>query len=623
MKHWRSFIFAAATVLSIGLGLWIHWPSVDSGFRSDDYVQWAMLRGHFPAQRSAFDLFDFASGDPSEAKRIQAFGYLPWWSDPALRLRMWRPISSALMAGDHALFGPHARPHHLHSMAWFVLLLISAALLLRELLPPSAAAFAICFFSVEEGHTVPVGWLASRNTLVATTLGFLATLAHVRFRKHGMRGGPWLSCVLTCLALLSGEYALTALAYVFAYECLARSESWATRARALLPVGLPAFAYVVAHSLLGRGALGSGYYLSPSTDPSGFLLAIFTRIPALIGDLVFGLPAAYYVAGSPWRNYVLSLGLFEPATWRKLPEWTTWHVLIGYLALALYALGLRALVRRLHESERPAILCLAIGALLALLPVAGALPGDRLVLGAALGVSALAALLLVRLSPFSAGPISWLSRGGRLLLACALLFTLGFSSLDRAYGQARGFRLESDALRVWSLDADLPQEHARDQRVYIICAGDFTTAVNLPWLRLMHGLPLPASYRRLQAGAQPVDILRLDERSLELNALASNLEGDAVPSLYRDRRHPLQPGFRTELPGLRVEVKKTVQGNPAATIFTFDRSVDDPSLWFLQSTAFGLRRIDMPKIGEKLRVPRPQVRDLRVLDRGFDDAASE
>ncbi len=625
LRHWPFF---ASVALACAVGVWLHWPSVDSGFRGDDYVQAAMLRGDFSVERSRFDLFDFASGERADTAALRDFGYLPWWSVQDLRLRMWRPLASALMAADYAVFGEHARPQHLHSLAWLVAMLLSAALLLRALLPESIAALACVFFAMEEGHAVPVAWLANRSTLVATTFAFLACAAHVRVRQsaastHVSRmARVAFVALLTSLALLSGEYSFTALTYVLAYELLVAQGAASERVRASLPVLVPTLVYLLLHATLGRDVVGSGYYISPISSPVSFAMAALVRVPVLVADLVLGFPAAYYNMGSPFRSYVLSHHWFSPSAWRSLPDWTTGHAFIGWAALLGYLWLLRTLLRALPQEQRPALRCLGLGMLLALAPSASALPGGRLVGGAALGVCAVGATLLMQLSPLARG-VPWLGRVGRSCLALWVLWVLGLQSVAQARGQSSWFAHESDALRVWSLDADLPVTNAAAQRIYVVATADFTTSVNLPWLRLMHGLPLSRSYRRLMPGSEPFDLRRLDAHTLEITVLTGDVRGDAVPSLYRDDNHPMVDGMRAQLPGLSVQVMRTLLGNPFVVRFRFDEDLDDEHMWFLQCTAEGLRRIHMPKVGEVLRLPKAQLRDLRVLGRSPPGADPE
>ena len=90
---------------------------------------------------------------------------------------------------------------------------------------------------------------------------------------------------------------------------------------------------------------------------------------------------------------------------------------------------------------------------------------------------------------------------------------------------------------------------------------------------------------------------------LEFNVLARAVYGSAVPSLYRDERSPVRKGERLELPGLRVEVLEALDDDPSRLRFEFDRSLDDPSLFFVFGSDQGLRRRELPRIGETQRLP--------------------
>ena len=186
------------------VGLYLQWPSLDGGFRGDDYVQRAMYRGEFPTPRSAFDLFAFAAGTPEDNVRLVDFGHLPWWSHPQLRLRMWRPLASALMALDFRLFDTDARLHHVHSLLWFVLLLWAVGRLLWRTLPPSAASLSLLMFATAPCHTLPVGWLANRSSLTGSALAFIALERALVARE---RGGwhKWSCALVSVIALLCGE----------------------------------------------------------------------------------------------------------------------------------------------------------------------------------------------------------------------------------------------------------------------------------------------------------------------------------------------------------------------------------------------------------------------------------
>jgi hypothetical protein len=612
-----SALYALVVCSAIGLGVFLHRPSLDAGYRSDDYPQRAMIRGEFAAPRAPLDLFNFASGDPRDVQQLMDFGYLPWWTVIDLRLRMWRPLASALMVLDQRILDLNAMWQHVHSLVWYAFLVWVCSRLFRRWLKLPAACVATLLFAVEEGHTVPVGWLANRNTLTATALGLLTLELHASAREASQSaltsravatGRAAATALCAALALLSGEYAFTALAYVFAYECL-RSEPLLQRVRQSLPVIVPAILYLAVHSWVGSDIAGSGYYLSPLREPLAYASEALLRVPAMFTDLSVGLPADWFNGVGPFRSYFLNTNWFTPQSWRLFPGWPVWHAGIGYLAIALFCVLLRLSERRAPESSRRPLRVMALGSLLSLLPAAGSLPGDRLIVAAAMGVSGVYGALIVHAFPrrgaFSVGALAaWL---------LAFVVT-GPLSVYRVRDQAGGLAFNSEGQRLWAQTAEMPLgEDAARTRVYVIATADFMTAANLPWLRLTEGWsPLPRSYRRLSPGAMPFDILRTSDRSLRIVTLSSDVRYSAVPTLYRGDSAPMREGQLIRMPGLDVLIEQVRDGNPARMSFQFDQSLDDPTLWFLESTIDGIKRFHVPPVGETVRVKRPAYRDLRI-----------
>jgi hypothetical protein len=339
---------------------------------------------------------------------------------------------------------------------------------------------------------------------------------------------------------------------------------------------------------------------------------------------VLGLPSGYFNYGAPLRSWLMSLQLFDAVTWHALPDWPTWHVALGYLAVLGYAAGVRFVRSGQSGRMRRALGCLGLGGIFALLPSAGSLPSDRLVIAGAVGVSAIAATLVLRLQPLATRQLPLGTRILRGSLCVAILAVLAGWSTLRTYQQVRFFRQESEALRIWGLDADLPSDAlAASARVYVLASADFTTAANLPWLRLVHGHPLARSYRRLCPATAALDLHRVDERTLDVTVLTADLRGSAVPSLYRSDAQPITAGYYTTLPGLSVRVLRALRGNPFVMRFAFDRPLEDPELVFLNSTMRGLRRIAMPAVGQTLRLTKPVMNDLRLVPGTARDPETE
>jgi hypothetical protein len=305
--------------------------------------------------------------------------------------------------------------------------------------------------------------------------------------------------------------------------------------------------------------------------------------------------------------WLLSLNLVPPEVWVRLPNWSTWHVSFGYVAL-VFGVGLYAWLRRQPRAQQPPA-WLALGTLLSLLPCAGSLPEDRLLTAATLGMCALIASTLV------AGIRTLRHAPGRAATLARVLLALWvpISALARSFDDVRGLRDGSEVARAWCLDAELPETDAANTRVYVVSTADFNTAVNLPWLRRLEAnKPLPLSYRRLIPGPSPVRILRESDRSLEARIVINDVYGSAVPGLYRDAAAPVLPGERRMLPGLVVTVLEAYADNPIRMRFEFDRSLDDPSMWFISATDHGLRRIALPAVGDSALLPFAQYRDVRI-----------
>ncbi|HEX2677311.1 MAG TPA: hypothetical protein VHM19_11740, partial [Polyangiales bacterium] len=138
-------------MLALVAGFLVRAPSLDAGFFADDFDHHAMQVGTYPVPRSRFDMFNFGNGTPSETRTLIDRGHFPWWSAPRIHLSMLRPLCSALIAFDFAAFGFQARWFHWHSLAWWALLVVAAALVLRSAMPQPMAALGVLLFALEEG----------------------------------------------------------------------------------------------------------------------------------------------------------------------------------------------------------------------------------------------------------------------------------------------------------------------------------------------------------------------------------------------------------------------------------------------------------------------------------------
>jgi len=584
-----------ATVCALAAGAALRWPALLVGFYTDDYQQLAMLRDRFLLARPPWDLFWFGPRSAAEMQRLVDFGFDPWWTAEEHRLAMFRPLSSLMIALDERLFGGDAFARHLHSLAWWALLIVAVALLLGRLLPRAVAALALVLFTLDEAHGVPLGWLANRSTLVAAAFGVLALLAHVHAHERKRRSWLALSCLLWALALASGEYAFGLLVYLLAYEVLVVRDPLRTRLARLLPAGTLAAVYVGLRAQLGHGVAGSGMYIGPG-EPLRYLVEAGARIAALAGELLFNVPAAWLRNNTPWRNIVLDLELFTPGAWHELPDWRSYHVVIGAVALFAGALLLRRLSRA-AGCDYVQIRWLACASLLALPVAAAATPSSRLLIAPAIGASALLAAAIVHGLRNVRGSVPF------AMLCLAALVVHGALAAHTGRGDAVRLRAHADAARRWSLGAELPDD-ARALEVVMVSASDFTTATHLPWLRLEHGKMLPRSYRRLSGALQAHQLLRVDESTLELTVLSSDVRDAFAGSLYRAGDDELEVGDVVRMRGMEVTVLAVQDGNPRWLRVRFDVQLEDPRLVFLHARPEGLRRFAPPRVGERMMLPR-------------------
>ncbi len=397
------------------------------------------------------------------------------------------------------------------------------------------------------------------------------------------------------------------LAYLLAFELLGDRAPLRQRLGALLPSGAVAGAYLVARYALGYGTAGSGLYVGPG-EPLRYLGFVATRVPVLASDLLFGLPAAFWEAGPPWRSFVITHQLFTPEQFMRLPSWHAAHLVLGVISLLAGLQALRWLASQPDAApEAAAARWLACGSLLSLLASAGTAPSERLLVAPALGASVLLALLLAhgwKALADAAAPWSTRLRRPRALLALAIIAVHLALAGQHAYAQTAELRERAEASRRWALDADIPK-HPEAFDIVIVSASDFATAANLPWVRLIHGLGLPRSYRRLSGALQAHFLIGIDDHSLELQVAASDLRDAFAGSIYRPEREVFFPGQRLRVPGMQIEILGVeASGNPWRMRIRFDRALDDPHLIFLHARPDGMRRFQPPRPGQRLLLPR-------------------
>src|SRR5258706_791519 len=102
----------------------------------------------------------------------------------------YRPVWTASLAVDHALWGLRPFGYHLTNLLLHAAASIAVFLLVSALLGGFLAPFvAGLLFALHPAHVEAVAWVSSRNELVAGLFVALALLAYVRLRRAGGAGG--------------------------------------------------------------------------------------------------------------------------------------------------------------------------------------------------------------------------------------------------------------------------------------------------------------------------------------------------------------------------------------------------------------------------------------------------
>jgi hypothetical protein len=336
-------------------------PAILSGYMADDYF----FTGGVFLPDAPFGYYNFT--EQNVETEIQQ-----WWSSPRFKMRFFRPLSSLTLHLDFGVLrlGPLAA--HLHSVLWFVLLLIGAHLIFVKCLDVKAAKWATVMFSLSVMHCWSAGWIAARHAVVGGAFATFAAYAYLVWREDGRLKYGVASAGLFVLGLLSTKVALSFLGFAISYEAIFSKRPWSDRLRSAAPFLGIGLLYLVFYELMGFGAGGSDAYTDPFSQPRDFLFMLIPKTLALMGAFVLGVPGIL----------------------RMTPETAHLSTGIGAFGLLLLAAGLFLCWSRFAEAEKRTVKWLALMGTLGLFPgVAGAVmtQGREFVLSglAVLGIASL------------------------------------------------------------------------------------------------------------------------------------------------------------------------------------------------------------------------------------------
>jgi hypothetical protein len=451
------------------------------------------------------------------------------------------------------------------------------------------AGLAALFFALDPGHALSAGWLAARNAVLAAFFGLAAVYAQDRWRRDGDRRAAWVAAGMTAASLASGEAGAAALALLAAHAWAFEKPGLASRARALAPHAAVALVWAAIYRARGAG-VHSGLYVDPFAAPAEFAASAALAVPINVGGKLGGLSASL-------------AGLTALRLWPAL-------AVAGLGAAGLAFAAVWPFLRR-----DPAARFLAAAVVLAALPFSGTMPNDRnlyLVGFAGFGLEA----LVVRRAVEEKGALLRIYAGWILVFAVLLATPV---CLANSRGMTTFSRFSRDPLSRVLLDDAVPRQTA----VFVNPPSQFMLA-HLGLMREGTGAPLPAAVRALVPGIYPSRIARprADQLTVHVDggilpppgtwpaipgpapALKMEYLGQVLGSYARGTREPVQAGDVFRLPGLEVTVNAVAgDGGPSDMTFTFDRSLEDPSLRWLVWREGSYEPFALPAVGQGVELP--------------------
>ena len=548
-------------VILVGV-LW-HAPGFSAGLYLDDYLHQQVLEGE-PSPMSRWSLYDFRSASEWSAGEPGASGGLPFWTSTDWSVRFFRPVTSAALVLEHALFGGFEAGYVAMGLGYFALTLFLIMQMLGALGVDRASRLLALVFMGASGSTVlPVEWLANRNSLFEVLFLVSAVLATAK-------GRVGFAFLLACLAVLSKESGVLGFLLVPMIYGLRQAGRW--RPLAWTALGT-ASAYLVALVAAGFGT-NSAFYLTPWREPLAYARRTLLLFAAGLPDLA--LP------------YPLDLIPIHTGAARILPV----------LGLVLGCL-LVALVARLGRggSKRG---FLTIWLVCAIALQGSAPPSSRLLVVAAVPASALIA---------QAVRAGWRSGSVASRIAASLLFVMagpmsGLATLGAGVQMARFAHEIEDAARSVEFEATRPGT----VRVLVMQARNSMVAFGIgATRRALVGDDI--RFDLLQAGRRGLRWTRPDERTFVFESLDEPFLTRPFELVYlsAEDRASLGLGYQWQGPGYSVEATGVGPGGGLRELtWTWEEPATTEQR-FLVADGAGLRSIEPPAIGETLTIPAPSL----------------
>ncbi|MBU0641255.1 MAG: hypothetical protein KKB50_20545 [Planctomycetes bacterium] len=578
----RAALVAALLVLA---GVANQSRSLGWGFMWDDYVHQLVLREALPGSHlRPWSLFDFGRCAAAGTALFES-GLLPWWTDADFAARFFRPVTSLSIWLDHALYGDWAVGYHLTSLALFGVLLVLAQRLFRALgVAGAAVLWGLAFLALDDVHGFPVGWIANRNTLLAS-LFIVATcvcLTHYAAgRKPAWLGGAAVCLLLACTSKESGLAAYPlAMLYLLLFdrrperEALPAGVARVLRSPACWTLTILTAGFLTFYVLAGYGAT-SVIYPTPWHDPAAYLSRVCVLIPLGLSGLLFG--------------FMLDL-IAEHGDW-------LWPALGATIVLVPPALWV---ILRTTRLTRP-VLFAGGWAICSLIVEAGGDLSDRLLMNASIGTALLIGLYFGELGSWRVrareGHYARLAVAGVLLLAGIVSSVPRMALLSLALGRLGAGNREIIA------SADIARSVPGPRDVMLLNGPDplLPLSMGATW-RVVH-TDYQTRVLPLQMAGRGLRWRRLDQHTMTVTSLSTPFLTNRFELVFRSSRATPSMGQTYETTAFTATIAEVDAAGVQTISFRFVHALDDPACQFLVWDQGKLARIPPPAIGETLELP--------------------
>ncbi len=402
---------------------------------------------------------------------------------------------------------------------------------------------------------------------------------HLRWREDGWRPGAWLAPPVFAIGLGASETALAVLAYVLAYELFGATGDRRQRLRASAPaIGL-ATVYVAVYKAAGFGSQGFGVYLDPFGAPVEFLIELPRHVAALLAGLLTGFPASLWISGE--GEYQVPL------------------VVIGAVAAAVMAWGLRRVWPHLDAERRRGLAWWLAGGLASIAPVALVLPSDRQVQVPAIGFSVAFAVLIEFAWQRFRGTADRYRRVAAAALGAALLLVhFAFAPISRVARQLALIEVNATIDELSATLDDVPFSAGR-QRMVLLNSTDLFLSIYPP---IRHAFRRPVEIDWDVLSGAPFDhrVTRVGSRTLVVEPVGGQLLDTSTERLLGSPRYV--PGDVVHGRVFDVRILEVNDRGPTRVAYDFRNDLDDPSFHLLMLRDGALRKISPPAVGASLLV---------------------